>query len=171
MLKQRMPARLVLLKMDDNEFEENDNDEDQQPLSPRRRFRVVARKKLRVLAYRLRAAGLTAAELLFLEQEEAGLVLLALFSFCEWSTTNFLDEYQQHAQIIYIFHEFLKLVQMRMPVVLSCDLPTGIELKIERLDDGWCWNAFRFRKSGLEEMFRNSRLALLISNMLSRLRC
>jgi hypothetical protein len=36
----------------------------------------------------------------------------------------------------------------RQGAAIDIDLPTGIELTIDRLDNGRCWNAFRFRKAG-----------------------
>jgi hypothetical protein len=45
-----------------------------------------------------------------------------------------------------------------MPTVILCDLPSGRHLNIDRLCDSWCWNSFRFRKSGLREIFDSSRV-------------
>jgi hypothetical protein len=123
----------------------------------RQHQRLVPRYKIRDLTYRVRAAGLSAGEVLFLEQEESGLALLALLAFCEKMHIDSLDDDQRTAQLFALFYEFLHLVSYKMPVILNCDLPDGRPIVIDRLDEGWCWNAFRFRKAGLHEVFVRSR--------------
>ncbi len=139
--------------MDDDEIV----DEIPLPNPPLKKLVAVGRKVIRELTYRLRAAGLSAGETLYLERTQEELMLLSIFAFCERFTKNALDEDQARALIICFYLEWLKLVEMQLPVVLSCDLPTNIELSINGLDDGWCWNAFRYRKEGLHRLFAKSR--------------
>jgi hypothetical protein len=134
-----------------------DNDEIPLPDPPLQKLVVVGRKVIRELTYRLRAAGLSAGEALYLERTQDELLLLSIFAFCERFTKNSLNEDQTRALMICFYLEWLKLVEMQLPVVLSCDLATGIDLTIAGLDDGWCWNAFRYRKAGLQRLFANSR--------------
>ncbi len=119
--------------------------------------RIVPRYNIRDLTYQLRAAGLSAGEVLFLEQEEVGLTLLGLLAFCEKMHIDSLDDDQRTVQIFALFIEFLQLVSNRMPIILNLDAPDGRAIVINRLDDGWCWNTLRFRKAGLHELFVRSR--------------
>jgi len=144
---------------DDGEFDGFDEfDEDARPLQ---RMRVVPRMKLRELAYSCRTAGLCCGEIQIMEEIENYLLELG-FAICECFEADFLDEEQKRNVMLTWFMQCLLAIEKRMPMIINCDLPSGRELVIDRLCDSWCWNSFRFRKSGLQEIFDGSGIPAII---------
>ena len=140
--------------MDEDEFDEFDEfDEDN---ARPQKLRVVPRMKIRELAYSCRTAGLCCGEIQIIEETEAYILELG-FAICECCEADFLDEEQKRNVMLTWFMQCLVAIQNRMPMIINCDLTSGRELSIDRLCDSWCWNSFRFRKSGLREIFDGSR--------------
>ena len=138
--------------MNDDGFDEFD-DEVARPLQM---LRVVPRFKIRELAYTCRTAGLCCGEIQVIEEIENYLLELG-FAISECFHADFLDEEQKRNILLAWFMQCLQAIDMRMPKVIKCDLPSGRQLAIDGLCDSWCWNSFRFRKSGLREIFEGSR--------------
>jgi hypothetical protein len=137
--------------MDPEEFDEFDDDV-LPPNFPLQRLRVVPRMPIRQLAYSLRTGGLCCGEIQMLEEMEVE-VLEVGFALCACFQADVFDEEERRTFLLLWFAQYLETVQLRMPTVISCDLPSGRHLIIDRLCDSWCWNSFRFRKSGLQEIF------------------
>jgi nuclease HARBI1 len=133
---------------------------------------LVARLNLRDLTYRLRSAGITAGERLTLQEMEGMLLLLASFmfykyqeaqefDFCDhiWNFLNGIEpEDDIRSNVCLLFFEFLKWLEMIMPVTLTLEVRPAQYRTILSLDDSFCWAALRWRKRDLLELFHYSLL-------------
>ena len=150
MSRRTICAQICAARMDQEEFDEFDED-----APPPQRLRIVPRMKLRQLAYSLRTGGLCCGEIQLIEGMEDQVLELG-FALCECFHADVFDEEEQRNFLLLWFVQYLETVRLRMPTVILCDLPSGRHLIIDRLCDSWCWNSFRFRKSGLREIFDGS---------------